>query len=43
MDKPVKSIFRQREVENMYCLKKIPHFIYPCNDDIYILTNAMVR
>lgn len=36
MDKPVKSIFRQREVENMYCLKKIPHFIYPYNDDIYI-------
>ena len=36
MNKPVKSIFRQREVENMCWLKKIPHFIYPYNDDIYI-------
>lgn len=36
MGKPVKSIFRQREVENLYCLKKIPHYIYSYNDDVYI-------
>lgn len=36
MDKPVKSIFRQREVENLYCLNKIPHYIYHHNDDVYI-------
>lgn len=36
MDKPVKSIFRQREVENLYYLNKIPHYIYHYNNDVYV-------